>query len=119
MLRKFFSQLVLLVAILAWFDAYSGATGDSSSERDRALVAKLDQRPLIFFFGKGAPDACGPGCSKWIAAEGMIDSGAAERFRAFLEQPELRSLPVLFNSPGGIATNQHKQRRNNLCQAGR
>ena len=92
------------MAILAWLDAYSGATGDASSERDRALVAKLDQQPLIFFVAKGGPDACGPGCSKWIAADGMIDSGAAERFRAFLEQPELRSLPVFFNSPGGIAS---------------
>jgi len=84
--------------------AYSSAAGDPSSERDRALVAKLNQLPLIFFVAKGGPDACGPGCSKWIAADGMIDSGAAERFRAFLEQPELRSLPVFFNSPGGIAS---------------
>jgi hypothetical protein len=59
---------------------------------------------MIFFVAKGGRDACGPGCSKWIAADGMIDSGAAERFGAFLEQRELRSLPVFFNSPGGIAS---------------
>jgi hypothetical protein len=59
---------------------------------------------MIFFVANGGQDACGPGCSKWIAADGMIDSGAAERFRAFLEQRELRSLPVFFNSPGGIAS---------------
>ena len=99
-----FTQFFLLLSVLVWCDAYGGAAGEATSGRDRAIVAELNQRPLIFFVAKGGPDACGPGCSKWIAADGMIDSGAAERFRAFLEQPELRSLPVFFNSLGGIAS---------------
>jgi hypothetical protein len=102
--RRPFTQLLLLLSVLAWCDAYGGAAGEATSGRDRAIVAQLNQRPLIFFVAKGGPDACGSGCSKWIAADGMIDSGAAERFRAFLEQPELRALRVFFNSPGGIAS---------------
>jgi hypothetical protein len=102
--RGFFSLLFLVLSALAWFDLGGGAAGDASFKRDQAIVEKINQQPLIFFVAKGAPDACGPGCSKWIAADGMIDSGAAERFRAFLEQTELRSLPVFFNSPGGIAS---------------
>jgi hypothetical protein len=101
---KAFTQLLLLLSLLVWCDAYGGATGEATSGRDRALVAEINQRPLIFFVAKGGPDACGPGCSKWIAADGMIDSGALERFRTFLEEPERRSLPVFFNSPGGIAS---------------
>ena len=102
--RRPFTQLLLLLSVLAWCEAYGGAAGEAASGRDRAIVAELNQRPLIFFVAKGGPDACGAGCSKWIAADGMIDSGAAERFRAFLDQSELRSLPVFFNSPGGIAS---------------
>jgi hypothetical protein len=102
--RRPFTQLLLLLSVLAWCNAYGGAVGEATSGRDRAIVAELNQRPLIFFVAKGGPDACGPGCSKWIAADGMIDSGATERFRAFLDKPELRSLPVFFNSPGGVAS---------------
>jgi hypothetical protein len=53
---------------------------------------------------ESGPDACGPGCNKWIAADGLIDSGAAQRFRGFLAQPDLRSLPVFFNSGGDRAS---------------
>jgi hypothetical protein len=57
-----------------------------------------------FFRWESGHDVCGPGCTKWIAADGFIDPGAAQRFRAFLAQPELRSLPVFFNSLGGSAS---------------
>jgi hypothetical protein len=101
--RRFLSQLFLLL-LLPLCDSHGVAAGEASSQRDRAIVAELNQRPMIFFVAKGGRDACGPGCSTWIAADGMIDPGAADRFRGFLEKRELRSLPVFFNSPGGIAS---------------
>lgn len=57
--------------------------------------------PMAFYVVKGAPDACGPGCDRWIAVEGHIDSGAAPRFRKFLRQLRDRNLPIYFTSPGG------------------
>ncbi len=61
--------------------------------------------PISFALVKGAPDACGPGCDSWIAAEGKIDGGAAARFRKFMKQIDKqignRKLPIYFNSPGG------------------
>jgi hypothetical protein len=65
------------------------------------VIAKLKQKPLIMFVAKGEPNACGPGCSEWIAADGNIDPDAADRVRAFLEDPARRKLPVFFNSLGG------------------
>jgi hypothetical protein len=53
------------------------------------------------FIGRGAPDACGQGCDRWIAVEGQIDSGAAPRFRKFLRQLRDHNLPIYFTSPGG------------------
>src|SRR5262245_36215074 len=59
--------------------------------------------PMIFFVAKGERDVCGPGCSEWIAAEGMFDGPEVERrFRDLLDTLKGRKLPVIFNSLGGI-----------------
>jgi len=58
-------------------------------------------RPIVFYLAKGEPDACGPSCSEWIAADGVIDAGSGQRFRALLDRLGGRRLPVFFHSPGG------------------
>src|SRR5262245_19169891 len=69
--------------------------------------------PMIFYAAKGHPDACGPGCSEWIAAEGQFDLGAPQRLRTLLARlgtsktpvgapPGGRKLPIFFDSPGGL-----------------
>jgi len=57
--------------------------------------------PMIFVVAHGGPDACGPGCSEWIAAEGVFDNDAEARFRRFLATLNGRQLPVMFDSRGG------------------
>ena len=56
---------------------------------------------MAFFLAKGEPDACGPGCSEWISADGAIDADAARRLRALLGRIGERKLPIFFHSPGG------------------
>jgi hypothetical protein len=58
--------------------------------------------PIVFFLAKGDANACGVGCSEWIAADGTIDSGADERLRALLKKLGGRKLPIFFHSPGGV-----------------
>jgi hypothetical protein len=101
---RFFTQFCLLLVLLTCSGDSDAAAGDAPHARDQAIIAKLKQWPLIFFVAKGGHDACGPGCNKWIAADGLIDPDAAQRFHAFLAQPDLRSLPVFFNSLGGSAS---------------
>lgn len=67
----------------------------------RPAPATLQGPPMTFYVVKGAPDACGPGCDRWIAADGYIDAAAAPRFRKFLRQLRIGSLPIYFTSPGG------------------
>jgi len=63
----------------------------------------LSQRPMDVYVATGAADACGPGCSEWIAVDGRFDPGAGKRFRDFLNaSPRRRTLPVFFHSPGGV-----------------
>ena len=57
--------------------------------------------PIVFYVAKGEPNACGAGCSEWIAAEGAIDQEAPARLRNLLNRLGQRKLPVYFHSPGG------------------
>jgi len=77
-------------------DAASAAPASTSD-----VQALIEHQPLIFIVAKGDANACGPNCSEWIAAEGMIDPGAAQRLRDFLSTLPRRDLPVFFNSSGG------------------
>jgi hypothetical protein len=57
--------------------------------------------PIEFYVAHGDANACGPGCSEWIAAEGKIDAGTADRFRQLLRTVGNRRPPIYFHSPGG------------------
>ena len=56
-------------------------------------AAQPNPEPMIFFVAKGEPNACGPGCSEWIAAEGMFDGPRGRttipRSARHLEGPQL------------------------------
>jgi hypothetical protein len=56
---------------------------------------------MVFYVVRGADDACGPGCNRWIAVEGQVDSSAAVRFKRFLAQVGNSDLPIYLHSPGG------------------
>ena len=57
--------------------------------------------PIVFYVAKGEPNACGSGCSEWIAAEGTIDENAHRRLRGLLNRLDRRKLPIYFHAPGG------------------
>lgn len=56
---------------------------------------------LTIYLAKGAPDACGPGCDRWIAIEGEIDGDASQRIRRFLAGVKDAQRPIYLHSPGG------------------
>jgi len=66
-------------------------------------LAQPNPEPMIFFIAKGEPNACGPGCSEWIAAEGRFEGPQVERrFRDLLDTLKGRNIPIVFNSLGGV-----------------
>ncbi len=67
----------------------------------RAAPGLAAAAPMTFYVVRGAADACGRGCDRWIAVEGQVDSNAAARFKKFLSQQRDRTLPIYFYSPGG------------------
>lgn len=59
------------------------------------------RRPMTFFLAQGGPDACGPDCSQWIAADGAFGPETPGRLTAFLHALDRSDLPIVFHSPGG------------------
>jgi hypothetical protein len=56
------------------------------------------QGAMIFYLAKGDDGACGPGCSQWIAAEGVVEWDTFKRLFAFLERLGPASkYPVVLN----------------------
>ena len=98
-----FRVMVLACAVIAG-NVTSAAGRDPTvltQAQNKALTERLDKQSMIFFVARGAPDACGPGCSEWIAADGAFDALAGNRFKEFLELLPRRDLPVFINSIGG------------------
>ena len=98
MIHKF---IRCVAAALCCLPAVSIAANDDPKELER-LLAKVRSEPMIFVVATGEPNACGKGCSEWIAGEGRFDEGAAQRFREFLAVLAKRDLPIFFNSDGGL-----------------
>jgi hypothetical protein len=98
MIRKF---MQCVAAALCCLPAVSIAASDDPQELERQL-AKVRSEPMIFVVATGEPNACGQGCSEWIAGQGRFDEGAAQRFREFLAVLAKRDLPIFFNSDGGL-----------------
>jgi hypothetical protein len=98
MIRKF---IRCMTAALCCLPAVSIAASDDPKELERVL-AKIRNEPMIFVVATGEPNACGRGCTEWIAGEGRFDEGAAQRFREFLAVLAKRNLPIFFNSDGGL-----------------
>jgi hypothetical protein len=55
---------------------------------------------MIFYVAHGPADACGPGCSDWIAAEGAAQWDSYKRLIAILDRQAGRKLPVVIHSWG-------------------
>jgi hypothetical protein len=98
--------LSTFIAILAWAVlGTAAAQAQTSSEPAKPPGASLADVPAIeFYLARGDADACGPGCNEWIAAEGRIDAGAAQRLRRLLAKLGRRRPPIYFESPGGLIT---------------
>src|SRR5258708_23132094 len=98
MIRNF---MRCVATALCCLPAVSLAASDDPKELERVL-AKLRSEPMIFVVATGEPNACGRGCTEWIAGQGRFDEGAAQRVREFLTFLAKRDLPDFFKSDVGL-----------------
>src|ERR1700675_994853 len=57
---------------------------------------------FIIYNARGPTESGGPGCDRWIAVEGQVDTEAAARIRRFLSDVKDPKRPIYFHSPGGV-----------------
>jgi hypothetical protein len=96
-------RLMLMVVLVL------GCAGTTAAEprtqKPPQSGAPVRQQPFLhIYFAKGEANACGEGCSEWIAVEGRFDRDAAARVNAVLRGHAARRLPVYFQSLGGSGT---------------
>ena len=94
------AAIIAVLAVGAQTLAATPESGGSGPGQPRTRVLKGPA--MSFFLAKGAANACGPGCNEWIAAEGVIDRGTADRLRELLGRLSGRKLPIYFQSRGGL-----------------
>jgi hypothetical protein len=92
---KSVSRLKSALSMLLLLPTYAAMAAPPSSETE----AHLPQ--LTIYAAKGSSDSCGPGCDRWIAIEGKIETGAAARVERFFRERKDTQRPVYFHSPGG------------------
>ena len=58
------------------------------------------QGAMIFYQAHGPEGACGPGCSDWIAAEGVVEWDTFKRLFALVQRLGDRKVPIVLNNWG-------------------
>ena len=89
------SNLVSAFAIIATLFATSARSQDAALPPVGGVSSP--QGAMIFYLAHGADGACGPNCSDWIAAEGVVEWDTFKRLFAFLQRLGPRKLPVVLN----------------------
>jgi hypothetical protein len=95
---------IILAVVVSTLGGEAAVTAESTSDPTKVAPAGANAAAMAeinFFLARGEADTCGPGCNEWIAAEGKIDPGAAQRLRRLLTKLGRRRPPIYFHSPGG------------------
>jgi hypothetical protein len=100
--RPLLACIVITLCILCGSTVLFAEKEEAEAKRLARIIEGQQRQPLILFVAKGAPNACGTGCSEWIAAEGKIDKDSGQRVKEFLASLPRRDLPIFFNSTGGM-----------------
>jgi hypothetical protein len=82
------------------FNLAAGAAAAQTGTRP--AVGGIGQLPdaMIFYVAHGGPEACGTGCSDWIAAEGTVEYDTHKRLIAILDRQAAGKLPVVIHAWG-------------------
>ena len=91
-LRRFLPTALLAIA----------AASSASAQTTRPPAGGVNSSPdaMIFYVAHGAANACGPGCSDWIAAEGTVQWDTYKRLINILDRHPGNKLPLVISARG-------------------
>lgn len=107
-MRRLVTRSGALLAALAVLAAAAGPASRAETPQTEAPLARppdaadLAARAMTFTRVTGDANACGPGCSEWIAAEGVILPGTVVAFSQLADQLHGARPPVVIHSDGGM-----------------
>ena len=87
--------LAIAFAVLAALLAASARAEDAA--RPPAGGVTSPTGAMIFYLAHGREGSCGPNCSEWIAAEGVVEWDTFKRLFAFLQHLGDRKAPVVLD----------------------
>ena len=90
--------LAIAFAVLAALLAASARAEDAA--RPPAGGVTSPTGAMIFYLAHGRDGSCGPNCSEWIAAEGVVEWDTFKRLFAFLQHLGDRKAPVVLEVRG-------------------
>jgi hypothetical protein len=85
------SALVVVTALLA------GVARSQDGAQSTVGGVSSPLGAMIFYLAHGEDGACGPNCSDWIAAEGVVEWDTFKRLFAFMARLGDRKIPVVLN----------------------
>ena len=92
LISTLFVMAILVMAILL---APPARSQDATRPPVGGVISPADA--MIFYLAHGQDGVCGPNCSEWIAAEGVVEWDTFKRLFAFAARLGERKAPVILN----------------------
>jgi len=89
------SGLAIAFTVLAALLAASALAEDAARSPTGGVTSPTGA--MIFYLAHGRDGSCGPNCSEWIAAEGVVEWDTFKRLFAFLQHLGDRKAPVVLH----------------------
>jgi len=89
------SRRALLLIVTAILLAPPARAQDGLRPPVGGVISPADA--MIFYLARGQEGACGPNCSEWIAAEGIVEWDTFKRLFAFAARLGERKIPVILS----------------------
>jgi hypothetical protein len=87
--------IVVAILVMAILLAPPARSQDAARPPVGGVISPADA--MIFYLARGPDGACGPDCSEWIAAEGIVEWDTFKRLFAFAARLGDRKVPVILN----------------------
>jgi hypothetical protein len=90
--------IVMAILVMTMLLAPAARSQDAARAPVGGVISPSDA--MIFYLVHGRDGACGPNCSEWIAAEGVVEWDTFKRLFAFAARLGERKVPVILNAWG-------------------
>lgn len=89
------ANLVMAILVVTMLLAPAARAQDAARPPVGGVISPADA--MIFYLARGPDGACGPNCSEWMAAEGVVEWDTFKRLFAFAARLGERKAPVILN----------------------